>query len=81
MVAMTLDVKMSSLCSIDRMVIVMSSCRMGEEGVRDARVTVEFEVRRVEELADVLRWIFAPSLAFQVFPRFQTIEMDRFTAY
>ena len=28
----TLDVRMSSLCSIDRMVIVMSSCRMGEEG-------------------------------------------------
>ena len=34
---------------------LMSSCRMGEGTFRDARVTGEFEVRRVEELADVLR--------------------------
>ena len=41
----------------------------------------ELEERRVEELADVLRWIFAPALAFQVFSRFQTTEMYRFAAY
>ena len=45
-------------------------------------MTDEFEEKRVEELADVLRWlVFAPALAFQVFSRFQTTEMDRFTAY
>ena len=42
----------------------------GGRGVRDARVTYEFVVRRVEELTDVLRWFFAPGLAFQLFPCF-----------
>ena len=42
---------------------------------RNARVTEEFEVRRVEELADVLRWFFAPALAFQVIAHFQTSKV------